>query len=491
MSHPSRPRVRGPARRPRRHLRIERSAPRRSPPARPVIATGHRDRPSPRPGTRPTGSSAPQPSIPAVACRGLHRPGPITVSRSWPTRRPSAATSSGSRPGRAATSARGSTPSRAAAATTSTAINRPGVIYRVDPATGQASVFFDLNTVISQLEPGTMPPTRSWPRPAWSTGTTSRSTPRATSTAGPRCSSARPTPPTRTRTPSTGSAPTGRSSAPSSSSARDAAEPHRHPHARPRPAGRAADFLRGLLPATAPGPRRVASSSTPRVLGRGTRSPRDPAAGGVTPGLTSGASVGPTALGNSTTVARIFSAFTDFGTSPRAAGRAVPASAASRARQLPCFIARRDDRRRRSPPDRRLVRDHPVPAVPGRRLRPVRLLLLRPARRPHAGRARPHPPLRGQPVRRRPGHRPGPRRSRRSTRPTDPPTPRSRSRGRAVAVTRRARAAVRTSPNGNTTGGSTWAAGSSGSPAGAVGHRLRRELQHLGARARRASSTRA
>jgi hypothetical protein len=34
------------------------------------------------------------------------------------------------------------------------AINRPGVIYRVAPATGKASVFFDLNTVISKLEPG-------------------------------------------------------------------------------------------------------------------------------------------------------------------------------------------------------------------------------------------------------------------------------------------------------------------------------------------------
>jgi hypothetical protein len=34
------------------------------------------------------------------------------------------------------------------------AINRPGVIYRVDPATGKASVFFDLNTVLSQLETG-------------------------------------------------------------------------------------------------------------------------------------------------------------------------------------------------------------------------------------------------------------------------------------------------------------------------------------------------
>jgi Subtilase family len=34
------------------------------------------------------------------------------------------------------------------------AINRPGVIYRLDPATGKSSVFFDLNTVINQLEPG-------------------------------------------------------------------------------------------------------------------------------------------------------------------------------------------------------------------------------------------------------------------------------------------------------------------------------------------------
>ncbi len=33
------------------------------------------------------------------------------------------------------------------------AINRPGVIYRVDPATGQTSVFFDLNTVMSQVDP--------------------------------------------------------------------------------------------------------------------------------------------------------------------------------------------------------------------------------------------------------------------------------------------------------------------------------------------------
>ena len=33
-------------------------------------------------------------------------------------------------------------------------INRPGVIYRVDPATGRTSVFFDLNTVINQIVDG-------------------------------------------------------------------------------------------------------------------------------------------------------------------------------------------------------------------------------------------------------------------------------------------------------------------------------------------------
>lgn len=36
------------------------------------------------------------------------------------------------------------------------AVNRPGVIYRVDPATGKASVFFDLNTVMSQLDPNAL-----------------------------------------------------------------------------------------------------------------------------------------------------------------------------------------------------------------------------------------------------------------------------------------------------------------------------------------------
>lgn len=33
-------------------------------------------------------------------------------------------------------------------------VSRPGLIYRVDPATGKASLFFDLNSVINQLEPG-------------------------------------------------------------------------------------------------------------------------------------------------------------------------------------------------------------------------------------------------------------------------------------------------------------------------------------------------
>ena len=36
------------------------------------------------------------------------------------------------------------------------AVNRPGVIYRVDPATGKASVFFDLNTVMNQIDPNAL-----------------------------------------------------------------------------------------------------------------------------------------------------------------------------------------------------------------------------------------------------------------------------------------------------------------------------------------------
>ena len=45
--------------------------------------------------------------------------------------------------------------SRGAGGNTS-AVNRPGVIYRIDTATGQASVFFDLNTVMSQIDPNSL-----------------------------------------------------------------------------------------------------------------------------------------------------------------------------------------------------------------------------------------------------------------------------------------------------------------------------------------------
>ena len=50
------------------------------------------------------------------------------------------------------TRSRATTPARARS-------TDPGVIYRVDPATGQASVFFDLNSVISQIDPGNATPT--------------------------------------------------------------------------------------------------------------------------------------------------------------------------------------------------------------------------------------------------------------------------------------------------------------------------------------------
>ena len=36
---------------------------------------------------------------------------------------------------------------------TAGAVNHPGVIYRIDPATGKASVFFDLNTIMNQIDP--------------------------------------------------------------------------------------------------------------------------------------------------------------------------------------------------------------------------------------------------------------------------------------------------------------------------------------------------
>ena len=47
------------------------------------------------------------------------------------------------------------------------AINRPGVIYRVDPATGQTSVFFDLNTVLEPDRPDELRTRRPRRRTRW------------------------------------------------------------------------------------------------------------------------------------------------------------------------------------------------------------------------------------------------------------------------------------------------------------------------------------
>ena len=99
------------------------------------------------------------------------------------------------------------------------AVNRPGVIYRVDPATGKASVFFDLNTVISQLDPN-RPQRRN--SVGASTGLVNwydlAFDPEGYFDGRRRCSSPASTAPTRTRTLSTGSPPTDRSWASSSSS---------------------------------------------------------------------------------------------------------------------------------------------------------------------------------------------------------------------------------------------------------------------------------
>ena len=113
--------------------------------------------PSRRPRRRPMPSWGRSPSPQTttgttISTRGADHLGHRTDAAELP----SAATSCGSWPVPAASSATGSTPSLAAAAAIASAINRPGVIYRVDPATGKASVFFDLNTVMNQLDPNSL-----------------------------------------------------------------------------------------------------------------------------------------------------------------------------------------------------------------------------------------------------------------------------------------------------------------------------------------------
>src|SRR5271166_5373013 len=95
--------------------------------------------------------------------------------------------------------------SRGAGSNTS-AVNRPGVIYRIDPATGKASVFFDLNTVLSQIDPNALATDGKNPaanslgtRRDSSTGMTLLSIRKATLTAVPRCSSPAPIAPTPRR----------------------------------------------------------------------------------------------------------------------------------------------------------------------------------------------------------------------------------------------------------------------------------------------------
>ena len=270
MSHPSRPRARGPAQRRRRDLRIEtaagargaagarprprhepadgglhggRDADQRIPGDRQILQPAELDGHLPVPGTDHDRLATDR----LVVLRRRHRP-----DRGRPRRR--------LRQGCLRDLARWLAP------TSTRSTGRASSTGSI-PATGKSSVFFDLNTVIGAIQPGAdRRELAPGPRPAWSTGMTSPSTPKATSTAAPRCSSRRPTPPTRTRTPSTGSPPTVRSSAPSSSSpsARDrprlASTP---PRSTSRP--RAAE-----LPARAVGRRDqrlgAASSSTRRPI---------------------------------------------------------------------------------------------------------------------------------------------------------------------------------------------------------------------------------
>ena len=141
---------------------------------------------------------------------------------------------------------------------TPSAVNRPGVIYRVDPATGKASVFFDLNTVMNQIDPnalstdGKNPAANSlgastgyvnWYDIAFDPEGYFRRQAR-------RCSSARSIAPTRPRTRSTGSRPDGTVPGGVRHLHRrpggDQVQRQSHGHGR-SPGPRTRQFLRGLI----------------------------------------------------------------------------------------------------------------------------------------------------------------------------------------------------------------------------------------------------
>ncbi|MHC5539861.1 SMP-30/gluconolactonase/LRE family protein, partial [Singulisphaera rosea] len=157
MSHPSRPQARGPARRRRRDIRLDS-----------VQTLEQRALLAPFLATSPLQASLIAPATQTDANMGTVTLVPATSTT--PTPYPSAAPTTSVNLLTPASSFGGDIVrieagpggvfgnvvyaiSRGAGENTG-AVNRPGVIYRVDPVTGKSTVFFDLNTVINQLEPG-------------------------------------------------------------------------------------------------------------------------------------------------------------------------------------------------------------------------------------------------------------------------------------------------------------------------------------------------
>ena len=152
MSHPSRPQARGPAPRPRRQHRIESiQALEERLVMAPVLATAVRTAVFTA-ATAPTNTNLGTVAITTTPL--VNSPAPLTSVSEFATNAQfggdivKIAAGPGGEFGSGLYAI-----SRGAGANTS-AINKPGVIYRLDPATGKASIFFDLNTVVNQLEPG-------------------------------------------------------------------------------------------------------------------------------------------------------------------------------------------------------------------------------------------------------------------------------------------------------------------------------------------------
>ena len=197
MSQPSRPRTRGPAQRRRRIHHLERHAPGGAETAHARGRDGPRPRRRSRRHAAPTNANLGTVTIAPRGHDGDRRRVPDPRRRSRQSTELTPISSFGGDIVRIQAGPGGAfgndvyAISRGAGENARRAVNRPGVIYRVDPATGKTSVFFDLNT---RRQPGNArrhhaPPTRSVPRADWSTGMTLRSIPRAISAASPRCTS--------------------------------------------------------------------------------------------------------------------------------------------------------------------------------------------------------------------------------------------------------------------------------------------------------------